>query len=129
MGSWDSDMGPHAPCGYCHYLLPHLQASIQQRARHTQGDQSREHHPDVSSGAQAGARFHEVAEAYEVLHDPARRAHYDRANRPVAAPRRPASDVPRFIDDEPPAARYDMPGPIRLSIRIDLGLFLRWPRW
>jgi len=90
---------------------------------------AREHHPDVSSGAQAGARFHEVAEAYEVLHDPARRAHYDRANRPVAAPRRPASDVPRFIDDEPPAARYDMPGPIRLSIRIDLGLFLRWPRW
>jgi molecular chaperone DnaJ len=39
---------------------------------------ARELHPDVSSAPDAERRFREVAEAYEVLSDPARRATYDR---------------------------------------------------
>ena len=39
---------------------------------------ARELHPDVSNAADASSRFRDVAEAYEVLSDPARRATYDR---------------------------------------------------
>ena len=39
---------------------------------------ARELHPDVSSEPGADARFRDVAEAYEVLSDPERRATYDR---------------------------------------------------
>jgi molecular chaperone DnaJ len=39
---------------------------------------ARELHPDVSDAPEAERRFREVAEAYEVLSDPARRATYDR---------------------------------------------------
>lgn len=39
---------------------------------------ARELHPDVSSAPEADVRFREVAEAYEVLSDPERRATYDR---------------------------------------------------
>jgi molecular chaperone DnaJ len=39
---------------------------------------ARELHPDVSSEPEAERRFREVAEAYEVLSDPERRATYDR---------------------------------------------------
>jgi molecular chaperone DnaJ len=39
---------------------------------------ARELHPDVSSEPDAGARFRDIAEAYEVLSDPERRATYDR---------------------------------------------------
>lgn len=39
---------------------------------------ARELHPDVSSEPDAGTRFRDVAEAYEVLSDPERRATYDR---------------------------------------------------
>ena len=38
---------------------------------------ARKFHPDVSKEADAEARFKEVAEAYEVLKDPARRKEYD----------------------------------------------------
>jgi molecular chaperone DnaJ len=39
---------------------------------------ARELHPDVSSAPDADVRFRDVAEAYEVLSDPERRATYDR---------------------------------------------------
>jgi len=42
---------------------------------------ARELHPDVSEAADAGERFREAAEAYEVLSDPDRRATYDRFGR------------------------------------------------
>lgn len=38
---------------------------------------ARQYHPDVSKHADAEAKFKEVAEAYQVLHDPAKRAEYD----------------------------------------------------
>ena len=41
------------------------------------------YHPDVYAGADAGRRFKEVADAYDILHDPARRARYDAVSRPA----------------------------------------------
>jgi len=67
------------------------------------------YHPDVYAGADAGRRFREVADAYDVLHDPTRRARYDAMSRPARdvdardmpwpITRRPR-DAPRFVDDE-----------------------------
>jgi curved DNA-binding protein CbpA len=42
---------------------------------------ARKYHPDVSKEKNAEARFKEVAEAYEVLRDPEKRAAYDQAGR------------------------------------------------
>jgi curved DNA-binding protein CbpA len=66
---------------------------------------ARRYHPDVNAGADARARFDELSQAYEVLHDPQQRARYDRASagggaragrpRPAssARPPRPASSA------------------------------------
>jgi molecular chaperone DnaJ len=42
---------------------------------------AREHHPDVNRDPRADDRFKEINEAYQVLSDPGRRAHYDRTGR------------------------------------------------
>ena len=40
---------------------------------------ARQYHPDTNPGnAEAEARFKEISQAYEILSDPDRRAHYDR---------------------------------------------------
>jgi curved DNA-binding protein len=39
---------------------------------------ARKHHPDLSKAADSQARMQDINEAYEVLHDPERRAAYDR---------------------------------------------------
>jgi DnaJ-class molecular chaperone len=75
---------------------------------------ARRYHPDVYGGHDAEPRFREIADAYEVLHDPAKRALYDAAPagaagaKPVGRRRslewafgRGLRDVPRFIDDGP----------------------------
>src|SRR6059058_2402184 len=72
---------------------------------------ARRYHPDLNAGGDAGARFNELSDAYEVLHDPAQRARYDRSTAvesrsagrqvPAFAAERPRRDVPRFLDEEP----------------------------
>lgn len=43
---------------------------------------AKESHPDLNPGdSQASLRFRQYSEAYELLHDPARRAQYDRTGR------------------------------------------------
>jgi curved DNA-binding protein CbpA len=74
---------------------------------------ARQYHPDVNSDMGARARFDEVSSAYEVLHDPRRRASYDRSiikvspgaevwrdGDPLFARRRPPREVPRFINED-----------------------------
>jgi molecular chaperone DnaJ len=56
---------------------------------------ARELHPDVSAAPDADGRFREVAEAYEVLSDPDRRATYDRFGH---AGLRRGGFQPRFTD-------------------------------
>jgi len=52
---------------------------------------ARQYHPDVSSAADAEARFKEVGEAYEVLGDAKRRAEYDQLRQLRAGGRRAQS--------------------------------------
>lgn len=63
------------------------------------------YHPDVYGGADAGRRFREVADAYDVLHDPARRARYDAMSR-----RALHVDAPRFVDGGDGVANDEMIG-------------------
>jgi curved DNA-binding protein CbpA len=97
------------------------------------------YHPDVSSAVDARDRFDEVSTAYDVLHDPGRRARYDRLSGGVAW--RPARDVPRFLDDDVEPVHglrfemvWDWPRPPQLGFQL-FGLFggewagVRWWPW
>ncbi|MEG3639544.1 DnaJ C-terminal domain-containing protein [Magnetococcus sp. PR-3] len=44
---------------------------------------ARQYHPDVSPMPQAESLFKALGEAYDVLKDPHKRAHYDRSQRPI----------------------------------------------
>src|SRR5437763_2570191 len=70
---------------------------------------ARRYHPDVTG--EPDGRFRELADAYQVLHDPEERARYDHTHppprqirqRPSPVPRftaRPRRDVPRFLGEE-----------------------------
>lgn len=45
---------------------------------------ARQHHPDRNPSPDGAERFRTLVEAYAVLNDPARRAHYDHARQPPA---------------------------------------------
>jgi curved DNA-binding protein CbpA len=91
-------------------------------------------HPDLNAAGDAGARFNELSDAYEVLQDPAQRARYDRStavDRPSPAAQvtffsagRPRGDVPRFLDPEPHAFG------VRLGLRrgVRVQMVVRWLR-
>lgn len=95
---------------------------------------ARRYHPDVNAGGDAGDRFQQLSDAYEVLHDPQQRARYDRSTPPVAvtgrgpvspqppffSARRSRFEVPRFLDEEPAA-----PHP-RLMPRVRVRFTVRW---
>jgi DnaJ-class molecular chaperone len=107
---------------------------------------ARRYHPDVNAGGDAAARFNEVSDAYEVLHDPAQRARYDRSaaiedtavtidnasaavenasaarHVPYFSAARPPRDVPRFVDEEPVEARFGRSRGVRVQ------LVVRWLR-
>jgi DnaJ-class molecular chaperone len=95
---------------------------------------ARRYHPDLNAGGDAGARFNELSDAYEVLHDPAQRARYDRSTAvgspsagrqvPSFAAERPRRDVPRFLDDEPD--RLGVRFGRRRGVRVQL--VVRWLR-
>ena len=70
---------------------------------------ARQCHPDVSTRADAAARFHELSTAYAVLRDPRKRGRYDREV-PAARPSRPSS----------------RPSPAGGPIVIRLSAVLRW---
>ncbi len=55
---------------------------------------AREHHPDVNQDPKADERFKEINEAYQVLSDPERRAHYDRTGRVPAGAAGPGDRSP-----------------------------------
>ena len=97
---------------------------------------ARRYHPDLNSGAGAGARFKEVSRAYEVLRDPDQRASYDREAVPVpvrprptprTAPPRAATDtrVPYFSER---AERRDVPRFLDMRLQVRLG-GLRFRFW
>jgi DnaJ-domain-containing protein 1 len=72
---------------------------------------ARKYHPDVSAVPDAAERMKEINAAYEVLHDPERRASYDRELAAREAPfyeEAPESDLVRWATETEPAADTDM---------------------
>jgi DnaJ-class molecular chaperone len=92
---------------------------------------ARRYHPDVYGGHDAEPRFRNISAAYEVLHNPAKRALYDAVparRRASAEPartrrfpewtaRRAGGDAPRFIDEEPERPVAGVPS-ARAAVRV-----------
>ena len=84
---------------------------------------ARRHHPDLNPRADAPERFAELAQAYSVLTDPVRRAHYDRARqhsrgRRPSPSRSPAVQQPvyrGFVELSPGEARHLAHHPLPLA--------------
>lgn len=68
------------PVGYRDYYdaLGVGRDASEQEIRRAYRTLARRYHPDVNSDAEAEDRFKQIAEAYEVLRDPEKRARYDR---------------------------------------------------
>jgi DnaJ-class molecular chaperone len=91
---------------------------------------ARRYHPDVYGGHDAEPRFTKISAAYEVLHNPAKRALYDAvpARRASAEPGRARSfpewtagrasgNAPTFIDEEPERPVAGAPS-ARAAVRV-----------
>lgn len=85
---------------------------------------ARQHHPDISDHTGAAARFDAICEAYQVLHDPAQRAHYDQHHLPTT-PGRPGA-----VDRQPnPASRPSDPTGSPADQFFGADGFVRTPAW
>jgi DnaJ domain len=76
---------------------------------------ARKYHPDVSSVPDAAERMKEINAAYEILHDPHRRASYDSQLDALEAPpdeQAPEPDL-RWTDELEPFAQTEMIGCVR----------------
>ena len=97
-----------------HYVVLGVPENADSRTiRHAFRSLARRYHPDVGSGSSA-AKFHEVAEAYDILGDVGRRRQYDidlarlrRGTEVVAEPLIPISRP--FRAAEPVAWEFDRP--------------------
>lgn len=72
---------------------------------------ARRHHPDLNADSRGSERFARLANAYEILHDPAQRARYDRTLPQTAF----APQPPSGIRDRPPPAAGVRCGILELS--------------
>jgi len=77
---------------------------------------ARRHHPDVALDKRSERRFRAILEAYEVLSDPERRRHYDRAYRDRKAASPPRGAGVRRVKREGRAGS----GSRRFGLAIDL---------
>lgn len=82
---------------------------------------ARRHHPDLNSSPDGPERFAALAHAYEILHDPAERARYDRTLDPTP-PRRPSSASRPPTRSAPVAERIVQRGVLELSAEEALHL-------
>ena len=93
---------------------------------------AREHHPDVKKDDPEAERFKEINEAYQVLSDPERRAHYDQfgTTQPLGPNRRgegfgPFEDIfDMFFGRQPGAAAARSEAERGADLRYDLELTL-----
>ena len=123
--------------GRSHYeVLGVAQGASACEIRHAYRALALRYHPDVYSGPDAGSRFREIADAYEVLKDPVRRAGYD-AMAPAARRNdqatawgigRRARDVPRFVDDGQEVAGGDVIGAL-MRESFAVGSAVRMGAW
>ena len=84
----DAD-GPREPAGDLYQLLGVARDASREEIALAWRRRARDEHPDARQGdAGAPARFRAVAEAWQVLGDPGRRASYDRSLNPAQPPGR-----------------------------------------